>query len=70
MDGTLLRGGIASGIAVAVGSLLLLLVVIYWSTRNRGPRRPVDMARHKEALRNFRLRYAAEPAPKRWWGRN
>lgn len=65
MDGTLFRGGIASGIAVMVGSLLLLLVVIYWSTRNRGPRRPVDLQRHREALKNFRLRYAAEP-PKRW----
>ena len=70
MDGTLLRGGIAAGIAVAVGSLLLLLVVIYWSTRNRGPRRPVDLDRHREALRNFRLRYAAEPLPKRWWARH
>jgi hypothetical protein len=68
MDGTLFRGGYASGIAVAVGSLVFLVLAIYWSTRNRGPRRPVDIERHQEALRNFRLRYAAEP-PKRWWGR-
>jgi hypothetical protein len=69
MDGTLFRGGVASGIAVALGSLILLTLVIYWSTRNRGPRRPVDIERHREALRNFRLRYAEEAPPKRWWQR-
>ena len=69
MDGSLFRGGIASSIAVALGSLFLLLALIYWSTRNRGPRRPVDLDRHHEALRNFRLRYAAEPLRKRWWAR-
>ncbi|MFC7473772.1 hypothetical protein ACFQS7_05370 [Dankookia sp. GCM10030260] len=70
MDDTLFRGGIASSIAVALGSLILLLALIYWSTRNRGPRRPVDLDRHREALQNFRLRYAAEPTPKRWWTRH
>ena len=67
---TLIRGGILSGVAVGLGSLALLIVVIYWSTRNRCPRRPVDIARYQEALRTFRLRYAAEPAPRRWWSRN
>jgi hypothetical protein len=68
MTDSLLRGDPAAWAVAALIGLACLLLALRVLSRRHGRRRPIDMRRHEEALRNFRLRHGPL-APQRRWGR-
>lgn len=61
MADSLLRGDLAAWTGAVLASLVVLALVLRVMARQRGPRRPIDIRRHEEALENFRLRHAQGP---------